>query len=678
MFQKILIANRGEIACRVAHTARRLGIKTVAVFSEADRHAAHVQACDEAVFLGGSSAKDSYLRGELILQIAQQMGAQAIHPGYGFLSENDSFAQQCADVGLVFIGPPPSAIRAMGLKAQSKQLMAQAGVPLVPGYHEADQTDSLLQQHADRIGYPLLIKASAGGGGKGMRIVEHSDLFLENLHSCRREAHASFGNADVLLERYLQKPRHVEIQVFGDSHGNYVHLFERDCSVQRRHQKVLEEAPAPNLPDDMRQAMAQAAIAAARAVDYVGAGTVEFIVETANGNNQFYFMEMNTRLQVEHPVTEMITGLDLVEWQLRVAAGEPLPLQQADIKQRGHAIEARLCAEKPAQNFLPAIGTLKRLRFPTCARFDRAHYVRVDAGVREADEISPFYDSMIAKVIVHGDTREQALARLAQTLAHIELVGVDTNLMFLQDVLATQPFQTADLDTGLIQKNHNALFQVQTSLSPKVLALATALWLQARQASSSKQNQDAWQRLQGFRNSVPLIETFVFEQVLANGQLQSHTVGLHWLDAVQWRLEIAGQAWQFNYEQHADGMMLWLDEQRHTGRGWVSGHEVHVFAGRDSVCLRETSAFDSSSWQGDDAHTATNGLTATMPGKIVSWAVSSGQNVKAGEPMVVLEAMKMEHTLRVPFDGVVQELFYQSGEQIQEGVKLLEIQHSPQ
>jgi 3-methylcrotonyl-CoA carboxylase alpha subunit len=420
--------------------------------------------------------------------------------------------------------------------------------------------------------------------------------------------------------------------------------------------------------------MAQAAIAAARAVDYVGAGTVEFIVETANGNNQFYFMEMNTRLQVEHPVTEMITGLDLVEWQLRVAAGEYLPRQQSEITQTGHAIEARLCAEKPAQNFLPAIGTLKRLRFPACAQFDRSLNVRVDAGVREADEISPFYDSMIAKVIVHGDTREQALARLAQTLAKIELVGVDTNLIFLQDVLATQAFQTADLDTGLIQKNYDTLFQSQTTLTPKTLALATALWLQARQAGS-KQDQDAWHRLQGFRNSAPLLETFVFEQILVNGQLQLHTVGLHWLGAAQWRLELAEQAWSFNYEQHADCMTLWLDEQRYIGRGWVSGHEVHVFAGRESVCLREISAFDPSAWQGDDAHTATNGLTATMPGKIVSWAVSAGQHVKAGEPMVVLEAMKMEHTLRVPFDGVVQELFYQAGEQIQEGVKLLEMQH---
>ncbi len=366
MFEKILIANRGEIACRVAATARKLGVRTVAVYSDADALAQHVRACDEALRLGPAAARESYLRGDAVIEAALRTGAQAIHPGYGFLSENEAFAQACADAGLVFIGPPPSAIRAMGLKAESKRLMAQAGVPLIPGYHDADQNDALLAQHAERIGYPLLIKASAGGGGKGMRIVREAAEFAPMLASCRREAVSAFGNDAVLLERYASKPRHIEIQVFADTHGHVVHLFERDCSVQRRHQKVIEEAPAPGMDAVRREAMGEAAVAAARAVGYVGAGTVEFIVD---GSGDFYFMEMNTRLQVEHPVTEMITGLDLVEWQLRVAAGEPLPRTQSDLAIRGHAIEARVYAENPDRGFLPSTGTLMHLRTPAAATF---------------------------------------------------------------------------------------------------------------------------------------------------------------------------------------------------------------------------------------------------------------------------------------------------------------------
>ncbi|HVE52796.1 MAG TPA: biotin carboxylase N-terminal domain-containing protein, partial [Ramlibacter sp.] len=437
MFRKILIANRGEIACRVAATARRMAIRTVAVYSDADARAKHVEACDEAVHIGGSAPKDSYLRWERIIEAAKATGAQAIHPGYGFLSENEAFAQACAEAGLVFIGPPASAIQAMGLKAESKQLMEKAGVPLVPGYHGAGQDPGLLQREADRIGYPVLIKASAGGGGKGMRAVERAEDFAAALASCQREARNSFGDEAVLVEKYVTRPRHIEIQVFGDTQGSYVYLFERDCSVQRRHQKVLEEAPAPGMTEAMRRRMGEAAVAAARAVKYVGAGTVEFIVEQrAGGEMNFFFMEMNTRLQVEHPVTEAITGLDLVEWQLRVASGEPLPLRQDELRMHGHAIEARICAENPDNNFLPATGTLRVYRKPPAGAFERAA-VRVDDGVREGDPISPFYDSMIAKLIVHGATREEALARLDAALAQTHIVGVATNVQFLRGVLRT-------------------------------------------------------------------------------------------------------------------------------------------------------------------------------------------------------------------------------------------------
>ena len=419
MFNKILIANRGEIACRVAATARRMAVQTVAVYSDADANAKHVAACDEAVYLGGSAPKDSYLRWEKIIEAALSTGAQAIHPGYGFLSENDEFATACAAAGLVFIGPPASAIQAMGLKAESKQLMEKAGVRLVPGYHGADQTPALLQAQADAIGYPVLIKASAGGGGKGMRVVDASSDFAAALASCKREAINSFGDDAVLIEKYVQRPRHIEIQVFGDTQGNYVYLFERDCSVQRRHQKVLEEAPAPGITEEFRQQMGEAAVAAARAVNYVGAGTVEFIVEQKpDGAMTFFFMEMNTRLQVEHPVTEAITGLDLVEWQLRVASGETLPLKQHELRIHGHAIEARICAENPDNNFLPATGTLQVYGLPAHTTFERApHATRVDSGVRQGDTISPFYDSMVAKLIVHGASRAEALARLDAALA---------------------------------------------------------------------------------------------------------------------------------------------------------------------------------------------------------------------------------------------------------------------
>src|SRR5574343_472733 len=440
MFKKILIANRGEIACRVAATARRLGVKTVAVYSEADARARHVQACDEAALIGGPATKDSYLQWQRIIDAAKATGAEAVHPGYGFLSENEEFAQACTAHGLVFIGPPASAIQAMGLKAESKRLMEAAGVPLVPGYHGADQDPALLKAEAERIGFPVLIKASAGGGGKGRRAVMNGDEFDAALASCKREAINSFGDDAVLIERYVQRPRHIEIQVFGDTQGDCVYLFERDCSVQRRHQKVLEEAPAPGMSPERRAAMGQAAVEAARAVGYVGAGTVEFI---AQQDGSFYFMEMNTRLQVEHPVTEMITGLDLVEWQLRVAAGEPLPLNQEQLSIHGHALEARIYAEDPAKGFLPAPGRLVHLAPP-----EESAHVRVDTGVEEGDAISPHYDPMIAKLIVWDVNRDRALARMLQALADYRVVGVANNIEFLSRLTACPAFANADLATG--------------------------------------------------------------------------------------------------------------------------------------------------------------------------------------------------------------------------------------
>ena len=460
MFQKILIANRGEIACRVAATARRLGVKTVAVYSDADADARHVRACDEAVRIGGPAPRDSYLKWQSILDAARATGAKAVHPGYGFLSENEDFAMACADAGIVFIGPPPQAIAAMGSKAAAKALMERAGVPLVPGYHGEDNDPALLAAEAARIGFPVLIKASAGGGGKGMRRVDRAEDFAAALASCQREARAAFGDDHVLVERYVTRPRHIEIQVFGDSHGQVIHLGERDCSVQRRHQKVLEESPAPGLSAARRAEMGAAAVAAARAVAYVGAGTVEFVAEELDdGDIRAYFMEMNTRLQVEHPVTEGVTGLDLVEWQLRIASGEPLPLTQEQVTMRGHAIEARICAENPDRQFLPATGTLQVMRWPAHTGFRREDdQPRVDTGFGEGDAVSPYYDSMIAKLIVWGEDRAQALARLDAALRDTHIVGLQTNVAFLRRVVASRSFATAELDTALIEREREALF----------------------------------------------------------------------------------------------------------------------------------------------------------------------------------------------------------------------------
>ena len=666
MFKKILIANRGEIACRVAATAKRLGIQTVAVYSDADAQAKHVAACDEAVHIGGNAPKDSYLRWERILDAAQQTGAQAIHPGYGFLSENEDFANACAQAGLVFIGPPASAIRAMGLKAESKQLMEKAGVPLVPGYHGTDQNPELLQSEADRIGYPALIKASAGGGGKGMRLVEKREDFAAALASCQREAINSFGNDAVLIEKYVQRPRHIEIQVFGDTQGNVVYLFERDCSVQRRHQKVLEEAPAPGMTPALRAKMGEAAVAAAKAVGYVGAGTVEFIVEQPGGYDQpeamqFYFMEMNTRLQVEHPVTEAITGEDLVEWQLRVAAGQPLPKRQDELQIIGHAIEARICAENPDNGFLPATGTLHVYRKPACSSFAISD-VRVDDGVREGDAISPFYDSMIAKLIVHGDTREQALARLDAALAQTQIVGLSSNVQFLRHVVKSEAFAQAKLDTALIEREKAVLFQQTAVPTPLAVAIAVAQQLQAEQALETA---DPFSRRDGWHSHGTVRRSFTFVQDSATIQAVL-TYGHHGTP----QLQVGDVEAPLHWQPQGDGLLVEFAGARSTAQVHVTGEARHIFTPRGAAVLQLQDPLA----HAGEGHSEGGRLTAPMPGKLVSFAVKAGDTVTKGQALAVMEAMKMEHTIAAPADGVVQELLYAPGDQVAEWAELIRME----
>ncbi len=698
MFSKILIANRGEIACRVAATAKRLGVSTVAVYSDADREAKHVSVCDEAIYLGGSAPKDSYLKGDAIIAIAKETGAQAIHPGYGFLSENADFAQACQDAGLVFIGPSADAIRAMGGKSESKRLMEAACVPLIPGYHGENQDAQFLQQQADSIGYPVLIKASAGGGGKGMRIVEQSSDFIDLLDSCRREAITSFGNDQVLVEKYALKPRHIEIQVFGDTHGNYVHLFERDCSVQRRHQKVLEEAPAPGVDAAMREAMGTAAIEAARAVNYFGAGTVEFIVEQREGSMNFYFMEMNTRLQVEHPVSEAISGVDLVEWQLLVAAGLPLPKKQEELAINGHAIEARICAENPDNGFLPATGTLFTYQKPEHSTFvinKNSTDVRIDDGVREGDVISPFYDSMIAKLIVHAPTREQALAKLDRALAQTRIVGLPNNVAFLRYILNTESFSQANLDTALIEREREQLFD-QHPLELSILAVTGIAQQLANEATT--QGSDPFSKPTGFRafsdytRSFSLVYneqsynarisnwhntncsdnkkgsdnlscfTLVIGKEVANTQDNSNANVAAQIETVY-----EGQVSYSSIDAH--NHTLWLDGARINAQSWTNHEAVYVFTdnGRDEITLVDIMAHVG------EENAAVGSLKSPMPGQVVAFKVAIGDTVKKGEPLAVIEAMKIEHTITAPTDGVVAELLFGAGDLVADGDELLRI-----
>jgi 3-methylcrotonyl-CoA carboxylase alpha subunit len=674
MFTKILIANRGEIACRVAATARKMGVQTVAVFSDADAHAKHVLACDEAVRIGAASPKESYLRGDRIIAAALATGAQAVHPGYGFLSENAEFAKACANAGLVFIGPPPSALKAMGLKAEAKQLMERAGVPLVPGYHGADQDAALLKREADRIGYPVLIKASAGGGGKGMRAVNSTAEFDAALASCKREAINSFGDDAVLIERYVTRPRHIEIQVFGDTQGNVVYLFERDCSVQRRHQKVLEEAPAPGLSEARRSDMGAAAVAAAKAVGYVGAGTVEFIVEPQpDGDLRFYFMEMNTRLQVEHPVTEAVTGLDLVEWQLRVASGQPLPLKQHELKLRGHAIEARICAENPDAQFLPATGTLQVARWPEHVAFGRnadgeglhdAAAVRVDSGFAQGDEVSPYYDSMIAKLIVWGVDREQALARLDLALSQTHLVGLHTNVAFLRRVVRSASFATADLDTALIERERPALFNA----APLSLELAVAgLVAHTLTQEAATQTSDPWSRRDGWRLTGTALRRFDIE---VGGE--HHVVRLSRSKEGAMDLLMGEQRFPMAFTQRGDALFdVTVAAQRSTLTVYAQQERLTVFGAQASTSLRLIDPTAHAIAQAAEAASSGGRLTAPMPGKVISFLAQPGQAVKQGQALAVMEAMKMEHTINSPRDGTVAELLYTVGDQVNEGGELL-------
>ncbi|HEX5698771.1 MAG TPA: acetyl/propionyl/methylcrotonyl-CoA carboxylase subunit alpha [Rhodoferax sp.] len=661
MFTKILIANRGEIACRVAATARRMGIKTVAVYSDADASAKHVAACDESVHIGGSAPKDSYLRWEKIIEAAQATGAQAVHPGYGFLSENEDFAKACAAAGLVFIGPPASAIQAMGLKAESKQLMERAGVPLVPGYHGADQDPALLQLKADEIGYPVLIKASAGGGGKGMRAVERSQDFADALTSCKREAINSFGSDAVLVEKYVQRPRHIEIQVFGDTFGNYVYLFERDCSVQRRHQKVLEEAPAPGMTPELRAQMGNAAVAAARAVNYVGAGTVEFIVEQReDGSMNFFFMEMNTRLQVEHPVTEAITGQDLVEWQLRVASGEPLPMQQDQLRITGHAIEARICAENPDNSFLPATGRLDVYHKPICSSF-AISAVRFDDGVRQGDSISPFYDSMVAKVIVHGDTRAQALARLDDALAQTHIIGLTTNVQFLRHVLQSPSFAQANLDTGLIPREAAVLFNQERVGLALAAAADVAQTLLDERASEGT---DPFSKTDGWRSHGVFTRRFEFE--FGGEHVQAALTYLH--DGAL-SFNVGDAAGLLEFTATPEGIDLRFAGQRTLVNVYRQGEVGYIHTAQGAT---QIIAIDLLLHAGE-APAEVGRLTAPMPGKVVSFAVKAGDRVQRGQALAVMDAMKMEHTIAAPIDGVVEELLYAPGDQVVEGAELLKL-----
>ncbi|MBB1489174.1 acetyl/propionyl/methylcrotonyl-CoA carboxylase subunit alpha [Oceanospirillum sediminis] len=665
MFNKILIANRGEIACRVIRTAHRLGIRCVAIYSEADANAMHVAMADEAVCVGPAPSKDSYLKMDTILEVAKQTGAQAIHPGYGFLSENAPFVQKCQEADIVFIGPPASAIEAMGSKSAAKRIMEEANVPLVPGYHGEDQDPALLKRHSDEMGYPVLLKATAGGGGKGMRVVWAADEFDSALDAAKREAMNGFADDTMLVEKYLTKPRHVEIQVFCDKHGNSVYLAERDCSVQRRHQKVVEEAPAPGMSDELRKAMGEAAVRAAEAIGYEGAGTVEFLLDE---DGSFYFMEMNTRLQVEHPVTELITGQDLVEWQLKAASGQTLPLKQDDVQINGHAVEVRIYAEDPDNDFLPATGKLEYLRTP-----EENRYVRVDTGVREGDEVSIYYDPMIAKLIVWDENRDRAMQRMSQALTEYRIAGMKTNTHFLKRLIDNPAFRAAELDTGFIEKHEETLFPGTSgnsqggSHSANPLALAALYTLlkqgQQRQAEAvhSHDTTSPWHQFSGWRlNEEPALA------VRFKVGDEEKSVQVNWLN----------QGYRLSIDGHiviADGKL-----EDDVLKASFNGHNRNAFvaelAGHITV-FTDQGAFECQWLHPDlDNHEFEEeggSLTAPMNGSIVAVLVEAGQKVTKGTSLVIMEAMKMEHTITASSDGTVTEIFYQAGDLVEGGADLL-------
>jgi len=671
VFTKILIANRGEIACRVARTARRLGVRTVAVYSDADARALHVATCDEAFRIGPPAPRESYLNGDAIIAVARRAGAQAIHPGYGFLSENEAFAKACADAGLVFIGPPPSAIAAMGSKSAAKAIMVAAGIPVVPGYHGDDQDDALLAREATRIGYPVLVKATAGGGGKGMKVATGTRDFAAALASARREARASFGDERVLLERYLTSPRHIEIQVFADTHGNVVHLFERDCSVQRRHQKVVEEAPAPRMEEARRRAMGDAAIAAATAIGYVGAGTVEFIAEQ---DGTFYFMEMNTRLQVEHPVTEMTTGEDLVEWQLRVASGEPLPKLQPALAIHGHAIEARIYAEDPERGFLPSIGRIAHWRMP-----EAGERVRVDTGFRAGDDVTPYYDPMLAKVIAWGEDRARARDELRRALAACEVTGVATNVAFLERVVGHDAFAAARIDTGFIDANRGALLESPPDVPPRALVAAAvaeyrAIDARARAAAAASPDRwSPWGESDAWWNGTTAHRlAFTFDDG-GNARVVTVKPGS---DGV---LEVSGDGFSLRVRAQHTGDQLRIDPVDPGDEGGNrDAFAVTVVPEGDARFvfgdgLRVRLAFVDPLAQPHDEGEHGGHLTAPMSGTIVAVTVKAGDVVDKGAPLVVLEAMKMEHAIVAPVAGRVAAVHFGVGDRVTEGADVVEL-----
>jgi 3-methylcrotonyl-CoA carboxylase alpha subunit len=653
-FDKLLIANRGEIACRIMRTAKRMGLRTVAVFSDADRNAMHVALADEAVLIGPAPAKDSYLHVEAIIEAAQATGAGAIHPGYGFLSENADFAQACADAGLVFVGPSAATIHLMGSKSAAKALMEAAGVPVVPGYHDEDQGIEALQAAAGRVGYPVLVKASAGGGGRGMRLVEAADALPDAIASAKREAAAAFGNDQILIEKYIARPRHIEVQVFGDTHGNVVSLFERECTLQRRHQKVMEEAPAIEITAERRAEMSAAALAAAHAAGYVNAGTVEFIADAAG----FYFIEMNTRLQVEHPVTEMITGLDLVEWQLRVALGEKLPLSQEEIRADGHAIEARIYAEDAGKGFLPAIGTIRSWREPT------GEGIRVDTGFRAGDAVTPYYDALLAKLIAWGSDRAQALTRLSTALGAFEIAGVTTNLAFLKSLAGHPDVVRGEIDTGFIERELAALTRASQPVAPLDLAAACVAVL-VREHSTSSAPASPWDRADGWsvtgrrgRRLSFRHDAQRYDAVLSYGR-----------DGLSMQSGGTNARLQFVPREGALFDLCLGDAPERASAVWT-GRDLDLSTPRGRLRLHWIDPFAADLAEA----AAASRIVAPMPGTVTRVLAEAGAAVERGAPLIVLEAMKMEHTLRAPAAGRLKALKCAVGDFVQEGTELADFE----
>ncbi|KAI8803351.1 carbamoyl-phosphate synthase L chain, ATP binding domain-containing protein [Cladochytrium replicatum] len=670
LFDKILVANRGEIACRIMRTAKKLGIKTVAVFSDQDRNALHTTMADEAYLIGPAPSAESYLQQQRIIDVAKATGAAAIHPGYGFLSENSGFAEKVTNSYLTFIGPPSQAIIDMGSKSESKIIMTRAQVPVVPGYHGENQKVEFLKQEADKIGYPVLIKAVMGGGGKGMRIVEKPEDFELMLESSRREAIKSFGNDTVLIEKYITRPRHIEVQVFADKLGNAVYLFERDCSVQRRHQKILEEAPAPLLSEELRKSLGEKAVAAAKAVNYVGAGTVEFIFDT--DENKFYFMEMNTRLQVEHPITEMITGTDLVQWQFEVAAGNPLPKMQHELAINGHAFEARVYAENPANNFLPDTGPLLHMSTPA-----PSDIVRIETGVRAGDEVSVYYDPMISKLVVHGSDRTEALRRLRVALGEFEVVGPKTNIEFLKRLASHPAFIAAEVETGFIKKHESELMGQAESPKPVLFALAI-LHLAKKDLAAARQSSpvhDPWGVLGGVRlNSVPGTRTFTFEGGVGKGTVSFGSVSGEKAAASISVTDSAGNVTEF--DNVTFDLTLGAELRAHIGGRLIKSSiaqvagAIHVFCDGEHVVLNVAQpAYVLAQEKKDTA----GSIRTPMPCKISQVMVKAGDKVKKGQPLVILEAMKMEHVVKSPHDGTVQKVHFKVGDMVGEKKLLLDL-----